>query len=156
MIIRNVKLIIIAISIIPSIIISQPSIYLSLGVKIGYSFGTFSQPIGGFEISVSRWQDREGVFNGACLSYEISENFKLIHFGVELGKGAMAGSIGPSLMLNEDESHFGATATVWTGIGILPYVRQNWLSGYLNNYSEIGIFLKVPKQLSGPKLSLSQ
>jgi len=140
-------------SIIPLLSIAQPRYYLNVGFKYGYSFGTFSQTIGGLEVSITRWPKEERFFTGACVSYEISENVKITHLGFELGNGIAAGSIGPSLTFNAEESHIGMAATLWTGLGVLPYVRQTLLTGYQNDYSEIGIFLKMPKQISGSKFS---
>jgi hypothetical protein len=151
---KNIRSVVIALGVIPLLSITQPRYYLSVGFKYGFSFGTFSQPIAGFEVSVSRWPETGRFFTGLCASYELSENVKVAHFGVELGNGIAAGSIGPSLILNAEESHIGAATTLWTGLGILPYLRQTWLPGYQNDFSEIGVFLKAPRLISGPKLSI--
>ncbi|MFZ4619786.1 MAG: hypothetical protein ACOYNS_04445 [Bacteroidota bacterium] len=151
-IIRNIVIGIILFSVSPMMLSAQPSTFVSVGCKIGYSVGATSEMIGGVEISVTQFPEFSRPAMGACLSYEFSKSKKLVHAGVEFISAIPSGSIGPTVMFSNERTEYGISGTLWTAVVIMPYLRQTVMFGDAKNASEIGLFLKIPKKLSGPAI----
>lgn len=134
----------------PGVSSAQPDVFVSFGGKIGYTFGSSGEMIGGLEVSVTRWPESRTA-SGICLSLEQTRSFTMAHLGVELMQGFAGGSLGPSIIFRENDHAAGLTGTVWTGLIVYPYLRSTWLPSTERTVPEFGAFMKFPKLISGAK-----
>ena len=132
---------------------AQPSWYFNFGFKIGYASGIYGETIAGVELSITRWPESSRPAAGVCFSMEQSRSFVITHVGVEIIGGGVGASFGPTFVTTEDQRRTGLAATFWGGVILMPYLRESWLPGP-SDIREFGVFLKIPKRISGQTINL--
>ena len=130
------------------LLIAQTVLTLSPGIKLGYAFGENGGFVFGFETSLVIDYDSslENTNYGFVLSYEILNNEKRVHVGVELNIGEFSPlfgmEFGPTFVLNEKKRNIGLSLTPYFGAFIIPYLRIT-VFPKKNIQREIGTFLKL-------------
>jgi hypothetical protein len=109
---------------------AQDTWYFNPEFKIGYAFGQNGGVIGGIEVSLTHLPKSGILLTGACVSVEKFNSTLLIHFGFEAAT-IVGASIGPTMMISEENRSFGFTATVWGGFVILTlfqiFIIFHWI-----------------------------
>ncbi len=127
---------------------AQESLYINPGIKLGYTLGD-DDIVEGIEISIVRWPNK-ATMSGVCVSFERKGALNIFHVAFEAG-GVIGLSVGPSIVGSGRSGRLGFAATVWSGLGVMPYFRYTSVPGR-PDFSEMGSFFKLPIRIDGPKI----
>ena len=136
------------------LIIAQTILTLSPGIKLGYAFGENGGFVFGVETSLVIDYDHSLMSTnyGFVLSYEILNNEKRVHVGVELNIGEFSPlfgmEFGPTFVFKEKKSRIGLSLTPYFGVLIIPYLRIT-VFPKKHIQHEIGTFLKLHIPVKG-------
>jgi hypothetical protein len=73
------------------------------------------------------------------------------HIGVEGSQRLVGGSIGPTLITQDNQRYFGFTATVYSWYVVYPYFSYTYVGGG-TDVGEMGAYLKLPLPLTKGRL----
>ena len=116
--------------------------FVNPGVKVGYMFGENGGFVWGFEISVLIYNAKQDMLWGIVLDYDIVNNMKRLHIGIEGTRAAIGLDIGPTFVWENDESYTGFSIIPFGGIIIIPYYNFTYLI-HKGDFHEIGSYLKI-------------
>ena len=127
------------------------ALFLSPGIKMSHAFGEQGGFVFGLELSCygeirSRREDLD--LAGFLIDVDWCNNQTRIQLGLEGSHRFVGFSIGPSLILNQEQHTFGVTGTLYSWFIILPYYGYTYVFDKPDIH-ELGLYIKIPIQISG-------
>ena len=136
-------LLLLAIAAAPTMAQWNPSeMVISPGIKIGWSSGDEGGMTMGFELSVIQLMNDRGNYVGLVFDFDgTARGRRKFHLGAEFGIPFLGMEIGPTIVVEEDESRVALTVTPYAGIYLLPYYSITFPGTIIN---EAGAYVKLP------------
>ena len=122
-------------------------IWLSIGVKLGHTYGKGGGFTWGFEASCVSWVANESFMVGGVCDIDFCKERSKLHLGVEGGRWLIGADIGPTWAFGTDSSAMGLTVTPFVSLVIpaLYYSRTFFAQSHLN---ELGAYVKFPMPIN--------
>jgi len=124
------------------------------GIKLGLAFGDKVQFVFGYELTFVFYNVGPNEDNrvGIVLDYDVIDNVKRLHVGIEYMYRLVGIDIGPTFAWKESKLHYGFSLIPFGGAVILPYINYTNIEGIPDQF-DFGTYLKIPIPLSKERIS---
>ncbi|MDR3667574.1 MAG: hypothetical protein P4L35_12090 [Ignavibacteriaceae bacterium] len=115
--------------------------YVNPGIKLGYMFGENGGFVIGFELSVTRYDNKTGSIWGLVLDLDETVKMTKLHLGVESSTAFLGLDAGPAFIWQDNKGYWGFSFIPYGGVFLYPY--YNFTFNFQNiYYHEIGSYIK--------------